>query len=46
MTFLIQEDIVSLAKNKSYVLVTLAYSCVIFAVGAMSFWGPDFIKVR
>ena len=44
MTFLIQEDIVSLAKNKSFVFSTLAFTCVTFCTGALSWWGPDFIK--
>ena len=41
-----KDDVISLLKNKSYVLVTFAMTFVFFAVGALSFWGPDFIKVR
>jgi len=39
-----KEDIVSLAKNKSFVFSTLAFTCVTFCTGALSWWGPDFIK--
>ena len=39
-----QEDITSLAKNKSFVFSTLAFTCVTFCRGALSWWGPDFIK--
>merc|ERR1719403_142096 len=39
-----KEDIISLAKNKSFVFSTLAFTCVTFCTGALSWWGPDFIK--
>jgi len=39
-----KEDIVSLAQNKSFVFSTLAFTCVTFCTGALSWWGPDFIK--
>merc|ERR1712112_168644 len=39
-----KEDIVSLAKNKSFVFSTLAFTCVTFCTGALSWWGPKFIE--
>jgi len=39
-----KEDIKSLANNKSFVFSTLAFTCVTFCTGALSWWGPDFIK--
>lgn len=38
-----QEDIISLAKNKSFVFSTLAFTCVTFCTGALSWWGPVYI---
>eukprot|EP00092_Neocalanus_flemingeri_P019181 GFUD01020780.1.p1 GENE.GFUD01020780.1~~GFUD01020780.1.p1 ORF type:complete len:603 (-),score=148.71 GFUD01020780.1:601-2409(-) len=38
-----KEDIVSLAKNKSFVFSTLAFTCVTFCTGALSWWGPVYI---
>jgi len=38
-----QEDIISLAKNKSFVFSTLAFTCVTFVTGALSWWGPKYI---
>merc|ERR1719376_1057044 len=38
------EDIVSLAKNKSFVFSTLAFTCVTFCTGALSWWGPVYIQ--
>lgn len=38
-----KEDIISLAKNKSFVFSTLAFTCVTFCTGALSWWGPDYI---
>merc|ERR1719470_718801 len=38
-----KEDIVSLAKNKSFVFSTLAFTCVTFCTGALSWWGPIYI---
>jgi len=39
-----KEDIVSLAKNKSFVFSTLAFTCVTFCTGALSWWGPAYIQ--
>jgi len=33
-----------LLKNRSYVLSTLAFTCLTFCVGALSWWGPSFIE--
>lgn len=38
-----KEDIVSLAKNRSFVFSTLAFTCVTFCTGALSWWGPIYI---
>lgn len=38
------EDLSSLAKNKSFVLSTLAFTCVTFCTGALSWWGPKYIE--
>merc|ERR1719318_1252177 len=38
-----KEDIVSLAKNKSFVFSNLAFTCVTFCTGALSWWGPIYI---
>jgi len=38
-----QEDIISLVKNKSFVFSTLAFTCVTFCTGALSWWGPVYI---
>lgn len=35
-------DIKSLAKNKSFVLSTVAFTCVTYCAGAMMWWGPNF----
>ena len=35
-------DIRSLAKNKSYVLSVVAFTCVTYCAGAMMWWGPNF----
>lgn len=37
------EDLSGLAKNKSFVYSTLAFTCVTFCTGALSWWGPVFI---
>ena len=37
------EDLRSLSKNGSFVFSTLAFTCVTFATGALSWWGPDFL---
>jgi len=39
-----KEDLVSLGKNKSFVFSTLAFTCVTFCTGALSWWGPIFIE--
>ena len=33
-----------LLKNRSYVLSTLAFTCLTFCVGALSWWGPSFVE--
>lgn len=40
----LQEDICSLAKNKSFVFSTLAFTCVTFCTGALSWWGPTYLE--
>ena len=45
MTYILfQEDIVCLAKNKSFVFSTLGFTCVTFCLGALAWFGPDFIR--
>jgi len=39
-----KEDLRSLGRNKSFVLSTLAFTCVTFCAGALSWWGPEFIE--
>ena len=39
-----KDDIVSLCKNKSFVLSTLAFTCVTFCTGAIGWWGPKYIQ--
>lgn len=39
-----QEDIICLAKNKSFLFSTLGFTCVTFCLGAVAWFGPDFIK--
>ena len=34
----------SLWRNKSFVYSTLAFTCVTFCTGALSWWGPKYIK--
>ena len=41
---MLQEDINSLAKNKSFVFSTLAFTCVTFCTGALSWWGPSYLE--
>lgn len=36
------DDIKSLGKNKSFVLSTMAFTCVAFTAGSMMWWGPQF----
>jgi len=38
------EDLASLGKNKSFVFSTLAFTCVTFCTGALSWWGPIYIQ--
>merc|ERR1719192_2474260 len=39
-----KEDIICLAKNKSFLFSTLGFTCVTFCLGAVAWFGPDFIK--
>jgi MFS family permease len=39
-----REDLVSLWRNKTFVISTLAFTCVTFCTGALSWWGPAFIE--
>lgn len=39
-----QEDLTSLCKNSTFVLSTLAFTCVTFCTGALSWWGPVYIE--
>ena len=41
---LFQEDIICLAKNKSFVFSTMGFTCVTFRLGALSWFGPDLIR--
>ncbi|KAG0698160.1 Protein spinster [Chionoecetes opilio] len=38
-------DIAYLFSNKSFILSTLAFTCVTFVAGALAFWGPLFTKL-
>ena len=38
------EDLKSLATNPSFVLLTIGFTCVTFCAGALSWWGPKFLK--
>ncbi|XP_069359524.1 protein spinster isoform X5 [Maniola hyperantus] len=38
-----QEDLRSLVRNPSFMLSTLAFTCVAFVTGALAWWGPQFI---
>ena len=38
------EDLMHLLRNKSFVLSTLGFTCVAFCTGALSWWGPKFLK--
>ena len=35
-------DIKALAGNKSYMLSTVAFTCVCYCAGALMWWGPNF----
>jgi hypothetical protein len=37
-------DLWYLLKNKSYVLSTIAFTCLTFCTGALSWWGPLFLE--
>jgi len=39
-----KEDIICLAKNKSFVFSTMGFTCVTFCLGALSWFGPDLIR--
>ena len=39
-----KDDLADLARNPTYILTTLGFTCVTFCTGALSWWGPDFIK--
>lgn len=38
------EDLKSLMTNKSFIYSTLAFTCVTFCTGALSWWGPNFLQ--
>ncbi|XP_023332494.1 protein spinster [Eurytemora carolleeae] len=38
------EDLAGLGRNMTFVLSTLAFTCVTFCTGALSWWGPVFIE--
>ncbi|KOB78755.1 Integral membrane protein efflux protein efpA, partial [Operophtera brumata] len=38
-----KDDLRSLIKNPSFMLSTLAFTCVAFVTGALAWWGPQFI---
>lgn len=38
-------DLRYLFSNKSYILSTVAFTCVTFVAGALAFWGPLFTKL-
>ncbi|XP_063917652.1 protein spinster-like isoform X2 [Zophobas morio] len=38
------EDLKDLAKNKSFIFSTAAFTCVTFVAGALAWWGPNFIE--
>eukprot|EP00088_Acartia_fossae_P070919 TRINITY_DN9614_c0_g1_i12.p1 TRINITY_DN9614_c0_g1~~TRINITY_DN9614_c0_g1_i12.p1 ORF type:complete len:587 (-),score=117.68 TRINITY_DN9614_c0_g1_i12:765-2525(-) len=38
-------DIKALAKNRSYTLSTIAFTCVTYCAGALMWWGPNFAFV-
>ncbi|KAK4300031.1 hypothetical protein Pmani_027733 [Petrolisthes manimaculis] len=40
-----KSDLIYLFTNKSYVLCTLAFTCVTFVAGALAFWGPLFTQM-
>ncbi|CAH0715602.1 unnamed protein product, partial [Brenthis ino] len=38
-----KDDLKSLIRNPSFMLSTLAFTCVAFVTGALAWWGPQFI---
>ncbi|KAJ8722043.1 hypothetical protein PYW08_004445 [Mythimna loreyi] len=38
-----KQDIYALIKNPSFMLSTLAFTCVAFVTGSLAWWGPQFI---
>lgn len=38
------EDLASLCRNSTFLLSTLAFTCVTFCTGALSWWGPVYIE--
>ncbi|XP_075977531.1 lysolipid transporter protein spinster isoform X3 [Anticarsia gemmatalis] len=38
-----KDDIRSIIRNPSFMLSTLAFTCVAFVAGALAWWGPQFI---
>ena len=40
----VQEDLASLCRNATFLLSTLAFTCVTFCTGALSWWGPVYIE--
>lgn len=38
------DDLIGLCKNRSFVLSTLAFTCVTFCTGALSWWGPKYVE--
>jgi len=38
------EDLRALGRNRSFVFSTMAFTCVAFCTGALSWWGPKFIE--
>lgn len=39
-----KEDVLYLVKNKTAVLVTVAYTAVTYVLGCLSFWAPSFLE--
>ena len=40
----IWEDLIYLGKNKSFIWSTAGFTSVCFSIGALSWWGPNFIQ--
>jgi MFS family permease len=41
----ILEDIRALSRNRSYIWSTLGFTCVCFAIGALSWWSSDYMQL-